>query len=63
MKAIDILPSNYSVFKAAGDLTSGVVFTTWNKIWKSTIDRTYTADFEVYAKEAMNPKDGKIDIF
>tara|TARA_B110000037_G_scaffold62147_1_gene76029 strand:- start:22161 stop:22280 length:120 start_codon:yes stop_codon:yes gene_type:complete len=39
------------------------VFTTWNKIWKSKIDRTYTADFEVYAKEAMNPKDGKIDIF
>jgi predicted transcriptional regulator YdeE len=63
MTAIDISPNNYVVFKAEGDLTAGAVFKTWSEIWNSSINRTYAADFEVYGNEAMNPKDGKIDIF
>lgn len=63
LKAIEIESSNYSVFKAEGDLTGSAVFNTWNEIWNSEIQRSYQADFEIYGKDAMNPKDGKIDIF
>lgn len=62
-KSIDIPASNYSITKAEGDLTGTAVFEAWNTIWKNDLNRTYIADFEIYGKEAMNPKDGKIDIF
>ncbi|MFT5823100.1 MAG: putative transcriptional regulator YdeE [Crocinitomix sp.] len=62
-KVIDIPASDYAVFKAHGDLTAGAVFEAWNTIWNSDLNRTHTADFEVYGQEATNPKDGKIDIF
>ncbi|NOQ74614.1 MAG: AraC family transcriptional regulator [Crocinitomix sp.] len=62
-KAIDIPTSDYAVFKAEGDLTAGAVFDAWNTIWKTDLNRTYMADFEVYGEEATNPKDGKIEIF
>ncbi len=62
-KTITIPASNYSIVKAEGDLTATAVFDAWTTIWKNDLNRTYMADFEVYGKEATNPKDGKIDIF
>lgn len=63
MSACDIPKSNYSVFKAEGDLTGIAVYNTWISIWESPIKRTYKADFEVYGSEAIDPKNGKINIF
>lgn len=60
---IQIPASKYAVFKAEGDLTGGAVFETWTKIWQTDLDRTYSADFEIYGKDATNPQNGKIDIF
>lgn len=60
---IAIPESNYSVFKAEGDLTDKAVLNTWNTIWNTDLNRNYIADFEIYGDEASNPKDGKIDIF
>jgi len=54
---------SYATTSTKGDLTSGIIGTKWGEIWKMNLDRTYTADFEVYGAEAMNPKDAKVDFF
>ena len=46
-----------------GDLTKGVVFLEWSKIWEMDLDRKYTADFEVYGERVQNPKDSEVDIY
>ncbi len=63
MKSFEIKPSEYAIFKSEGDLTGGAVVGTWNEIWQTSLDRTYAADFEIYGKEAEDPKNGKIEIF
>lgn len=54
---------NYLKFNASGDLNKGVVYAEWSKIWKLDLNRSYTADFEVYGEKAMNPKEASVDIF
>ncbi|MGB1041722.1 MAG: GyrI-like domain-containing protein [Flavobacteriales bacterium] len=53
---------NYGKFVSKGDLTQGVVFSTWNEIWNSDLDRVYTADFEIYGERAQNPTDAEVDV-
>lgn len=53
----------FSKFTASGDLNQGVVFSEWQKIWTSKLDRKYTADFEVYREKAQNPANAEVDIF
>ena len=53
----------YQPFVAKGDLSQGVVYQTWTKIWNSDLDRAYTADFEVYGEKARNPEDAEVDIY
>jgi predicted transcriptional regulator YdeE len=55
--------STYTKYVAKGDLMQGVVFAEWTKIWNSDLDRTYTADFEVYGERSLNPADAEVDIF
>lgn len=50
-------------FIAKGDLTEGAVYQEWLNIWKTDLNRSYTADFEVYGEKAQNPKDAEIDVF
>ena len=54
---------NYTKFTTKGDLTKGVIFVEWSKIWKMDLERAYTADFEVYGEKAQNPTDAEVDIF
>ncbi|WP_462253873.1 GyrI-like domain-containing protein [Ferruginibacter sp.] len=54
---------NYVQHIAKGNLLQGVVFNEWVKIWNSTIERSYTADFEVYGQKAQNPENAEVDIF
>ena len=53
----------YAKFVSKGDLTQGAVFMEWSKIWEMDLERTYTADFEVYGEKAQNPTDAEVDIF
>jgi len=53
----------YKKFKAVGDLTKGAVYEEWGKIWNSDLNRSYTADFEVYGEKAQNPANAEVDIF
>lgn len=53
----------YVKITAKGDLTKGLIINEWHKIWAMDLDRTYTADFEVYGSKAQNPVDAAVDIF
>jgi len=52
----------YGKFVSKGDLTKGVVFGTWKKIWEKDLDRVFTADFELYGERAQNPTDAEVDV-
>lgn len=54
---------DYIKFVSKGSLNEGVVYQTWDKIWKSDLNRSYTADFEVYGKKAQNPENAEVEIF
>jgi predicted transcriptional regulator YdeE len=55
--------TNYIKFVAKGDISQGIVFNEWTKIWNSNLNRTFTADFEVYGESAHNPENAEVDIF
>lgn len=63
MIAKTITGGNYTKFVAKGDLTKGAVYEEWIKIWNTNLNRSYTADFEVYGKKTENPKDAEVNIF
>ncbi|MFK8056303.1 MAG: GyrI-like domain-containing protein [Saprospiraceae bacterium] len=53
----------HAKFISKGDLTQGAVYGTWAEIWQTELNRTYTADFEVYGEKAADPTNGEVDIF
>jgi predicted transcriptional regulator YdeE len=55
--------AQYTKFVAKGDLTQGIVFNQWLKIWNSDLDRIFTTDFEVYDEKALNPQNAEVDIY
>lgn len=54
---------NYEKFTAKGNLAEGIVINEWIKIWNSDLNRSFTADFEIYGEKAQNPENAKVDIF
>lgn len=60
-KTID--EANYSLHTAKGNLLQGAVFNEWTNIWNSSLQRTFTADFEVYGEKAQDPENAAVDIF
>lgn len=63
MVSTTISESSYMKFNTKGDLTEGLVYNEWLKIWEEDLNRTYTTDFEVYGKKAQNPANAEVDIF
>ena len=55
--------ATYTKYIAKGNILQGIVFGEWTKIWNSDLDRTFTADFEVYGERAQNPENAEVDIF
>lgn len=55
--------ASYTKFTAQGNILQGMVFNEWIKIWGSDLNRSFTADFEVYGQKAQNPEDAEVDIF
>jgi len=39
----------------------GVVIAEWQRIWASGLERSYTADFEVYGQKAQDPSNAEVD--
>ena len=54
---------HYEKFTAKGKLAEGIVFNEWLKIWSSDLERTFTADFEIYGDKANNPENAEVDIY
>ena len=48
---------------AKGNLMQGIVYEEWTKIWNADLNRTFTADFEVYDERTHNPENAEVDIF
>lgn len=54
---------NYEKILVKGDLSKGIVFEEWTRIWNSDRARTFTADYEVYGAKAQNPQDAEVEIY
>jgi predicted transcriptional regulator YdeE len=63
MVGIKIKENSYAKFTAQGNLTNGVVFNEWLKIWNSELPRAYTADFEIYDERSLDQTNATVDIF
>ena len=63
MKSNIVEAGIYSKHSAKGNIFQGAVYEAWTKIWNSDLDRTFTADFEVYGEKAQNPENAEVDIF
>jgi predicted transcriptional regulator YdeE len=50
-------------FTSKGNLEDNIIYKTWLDIWTVDLDRTYTADFEVYGAKSMDRANAEVDIF
>lgn len=39
------------------------MFEAWNQVWTSDINRSYTADYEVYGSKSTDLENAEVDIF
>lgn len=53
----------YKKFTTAKGPLSKVVISKWIEIWNTEMQRSYTADFELYTEKSQNPEDAEVDIF
>lgn len=63
MVGVTIPGGAFQQFTCRGNLSQGVVYQAWLDIWKTDLNRTYVADYEMYGAAAMNPEDATVDIF
>lgn len=55
--------ANYEPLTAKGNLNEGIVFNKWLEIWNSGLNRSFTADFEVYGDKIQDPENAEVDLF
>ncbi len=53
----------YTKFTTAKGKLSEVVISKWIEIWNIDLQRSYTADFEIYSEKSLNPENAEVDIF
>lgn len=73
VESLDVIPenmigktiesANYKELIAKGNLSEGIVFNKWLEIWNSDLDRSFTADFEVYGEKTQNPEKAEVAIY
>jgi len=73
VESLDVVPenmigktiesANYKELIAKGNLSEGIVFNKWLEIWNSDLDRSFTADFEVYGDKTQNPEKAEVAIY
>lgn len=50
-------------FTSKGNLEDNIIYQTWLDIWNADLNRTFTADFEVYGAKSMDRANATVDIF
>ena len=73
VESLDNIPENmvgktiestdYEELIAKGNLSDGIVYSKWLEIWNSNLNRSFTADFEVYGSKTQNPENAEVDIY
>ena len=73
VESLDFVPENmvgktvesaeYEKIIAKGNLNEGIVYNKWLEIWNSDLNRSFTADFEVYGEKVQDPKNAEVDIY
>lgn len=73
VESLDNIPENmvgktiesadYEELIAKGNLSEGIVYNKWLEIWNSNLNRSFTADFEVYGSKTQNPENAEVDIY
>ena len=60
---VKVLPkTSYAVFRAVGSHPDSLI-ATWGEIWQSSLNRTFSGDFELYgAKFSADPKEVEVYI-
>jgi predicted transcriptional regulator YdeE len=53
----------YAKQTAKGNIIQGLVYNEWVQIWNLNLNRTFTADFEVYGEKAQDLENAEVDIF
>jgi predicted transcriptional regulator YdeE len=53
----------YAKRSPKGNLLKGLVYNEWLQIWNSDLNRTFTADFEVYGEKSQDMENAEVDIF
>jgi predicted transcriptional regulator YdeE len=64
LTGVEIVGAHYLLFTASGEIPAAVV-RTWQEIWNKDkeLNRSYSADFEVYGEKSQDPKNAEVDIF
>ncbi|CAA9194544.1 hypothetical protein FLA105534_00203 [Flavobacterium bizetiae] len=55
--------ADYEELIAKGNLSEGIVYNKWLEIWNSDLNRSFTADFEIYGSKTQNPENAEVDIY
>ena len=53
---------NYKEFTVKGNLNDGIIYEKWQEIFKTPMDRTYVADFDVFGEKAQDPTNAEVTI-
>ncbi len=62
-RSVTIQSGDYAMYESKGNILEGVIWQTWDKIWKEDLDRTYQTDYEIYGAKAQNPTDATVEIY
>lgn len=50
-------------FTSKGNLEDNIIYKKWLDIWDTDLDRSFTADFEVYGQKSLDRANAEVDIF
>lgn len=56
-------PGMYHSIHAKGKHSENFVYKAWLDIWNSSLNRTFTSDFEVYGTGYADPENAEMDIY
>lgn len=54
---------NVAKFTSKGNLEDNIIYKQWLEIWNTDLDRTFSADFEVYGAKSLDRANAEVDIF
>lgn len=63
LTGLAIESGDYNVETVKGNISEGLVFNAWVKIWNSGMARAFRTDFEVYGQKAIDLENAVVEIF